>query len=683
MKITDTEQIDKPSLSYIKNIIDKDKKDEKWTKQYNILFDLFKNNPGNSKTDFDSVALKVSVLNDFYGTHIQDTYGFAEHIVNDVTDFDELVKSNNPDEQKDLIDRLENFHGKHMYSFATKYCHFHNPNDYPIYDSHVAMALKCYRNSDILSFNDKELQNYNEFKRVVGEFRKVCVQSLSKEEQNWGLKWLSYKRTDKFLWNLGKELGKEIDNFVEGECCKGVNTDSIVKDVHDSFGVEITTKSIDGIKNQPRFVIFGAGTLGERLFKFLRTAFEVVAFVDNNPYKTGKKYLEKPVISLEEYKKKYSAVPIIIATYHADEKIQRQLNDNNISNYFDLKDCPDCFYELDYNNLMIKIAKIIGDQEYLYGVNLLSYLIWQKTERDKLKSHINYIKQDKLNSGLLSSLPLSFQNDCIEVNDSIQSHLKYSCMHEKVSLGYDPVFSFSLDMVKEVGPRLKKLKDKYIGKRCFIVATGPSLRMEDLDTLHKHHELCFSMNRIYQAFNETVWRPDFYVVTDPKFDREEELINAVPCTDRFVSDVLKEYWKSQMTDNTFKLHPLFSGNIDKISDDLTKGYASCGTVTYACIQLALYMGFSKIYLLGVDCSNLIPKPGVKAHFSDNYDAGDAIINGKNETYALYEEASNESNSIKGYETARKYAEVEGKEIYNATRGGALEVFDRVDFDSLF
>ena len=36
-----------------------------------------------------------------------------------------------------------------------------------------------------------------------------------------------------------------------------------------------------------------------------------------------------------------------------------------------------------------------------------------------------------------------------------------------------------------------------------------------------------------------------------------------------------------------------------------------------------------------------------------------------------------------YKAARKYADAHGIKIYNATRGGKLEVFERVDFDSLF
>lgn len=36
-----------------------------------------------------------------------------------------------------------------------------------------------------------------------------------------------------------------------------------------------------------------------------------------------------------------------------------------------------------------------------------------------------------------------------------------------------------------------------------------------------------------------------------------------------------------------------------------------------------------------------------------------------------------------FEKAREYADGHGIKIYNATRGGKLEVFERVNFDKLF
>ena len=110
------------------------------------------------------------------------------------------------------------------------------------------------------------------------------------------------------------------------------------------------------------------------------------------------------------------------------------------------------------------------------------------------------------------------------------------------------------------------------------------------------------------------------------------------------------------------------------------------TVTYMSIELAAYMGFSEIYLLGVDHNYPILRDNsgkvtvdktVAAHFyetaDDNY--GDDSKHFKSAAIELV---------TKMYETAEKYSRDFGSfRIYNATRGGKLEVFERVEFDSLF
>ena len=57
-------------------------------------------------------------------------------------------------------------------------------------------------------------------------------------------------------------------------------------------------------------------------------------------------------------------------------------------------------------------------------------------------------------------------------------------------------------------------KNKYIGRRCFLLGTGPSLTIEDLNRLHEKREVCFGANKIFKIFNQTQWRPDIYCATD-------------------------------------------------------------------------------------------------------------------------------------------------------------------------
>ena len=99
------------------------------------------------------------------------------------------------------------------------------------------------------------------------------------------------------------------------------------------------------------------------------------------------------------------------------------------------------------------------------------------------------------------------------------------------------------------------------------------------------------------------------------------------------------------------------------------------------MQLAAYMGFSEIYLLGVDHNyqktidlngNVVVDPNAKDYFCEGYDADikDVVVHDM-------------GNNTRAYMDAKKYCDATGcTTIYNATRGGKLEVFKRVNFDEL-
>ena len=77
------------------------------------------------------------------------------------------------------------------------------------------------------------------------------------------------------------------------------------------------------------------------------------------------------------------------------------------------------------------------------------------------------------------------------------------------------------------------------------------------------------------------------------------------------------------------------------------------------------MGFEKIYLLGVD------------HSANSYAAALGTVNMENLNLAQTDKAT------LAYMVAAEHAKNNNYRIYNATRGGYLEVFDRIDFDKLF
>ena len=121
-------------------------------------------------------------------------------------------------------------------------------------------------------------------------------------------------------------------------------------------------------------------------------------------------------------------------------------------------------------------------------------------------------------------------------------------------------------------------------------------------------------------------------------------------------------------------------NMYKFSADITNQVIEGLTVTYSCIQLAAYMGFSEIYLLGVD-----------HNYSVEIDSDGNIIKHDDHVKNYFDEAAVSINDInlpkvvemtRAYLSAEKYSRDHGFRIYNATRGGKLEVFERVNFDTI-
>jgi hypothetical protein len=189
-------------------------------------------------------------------------------------------------------------------------------------------------------------------------------------------------------------------------------------------------------------------------------------------------------------------------------------------------------------------------------------------------------------------------------------------------------------------------------------------------------EISFSMNSIIKEFNNTDWRPTYYGIQDCyAYEKLQDNICSNDSMVVFISDMIKKR-KFKLPSNVI-LFPLsrykhyafldevkystkFSSNPSALVYD---GY----TITYSLLQIAVYMGFKEIYLLGCDCYYSIDIQ--KHHFTETVRIDPTFPTAAN-------------RMICGYKEAKKYADKHNISIYNATRGGNLEVFKRVSFDDV-
>lgn len=257
-------------------------------------------------------------------------------------------------------------------------------------------------------------------------------------------------------------------------------------------------------------------------------------------------------------------------------------------------------------------------------------------------------------------------------------------------------------------PRLEKFKNIHAGKRCFLIGNGPSLSAEDLDKIVQRGDISFAANKIYRVFGQTDWRPDYYFAVDRPFITQnwEDMIAAIKAniflanaSECLTSDIMSKIIHNENVylyqsrdlkydqDNKVFLpvYDHFNETYPSISKDAAKFVYEGFTVTYVMMQWAAYMGFAELFLLGVDynqkqtCNYFeqvsipreFPPEERTDHFCDNYFKEGELV------------SISDLHSVGlAYEKAEQYSRENGFRIYNATRGGNLEIFERVDFDEL-
>lgn len=432
-----------------------------------------------------------------------------------------------------------------------------------------------------------------------------------------------------------------------------------------------------------KYLLFGSGERGRRAFEVIGSD-QVEAFADSNPDKIGTVYCGKKIISFEQALKNYKECIYVITPDAGKDAIEERFRQQGIENYLFFGDCPmGITYSFEtekvFEQYPIQLeSKCCG----LYGITLFSLLLYEYLHQ-KYNIKVILIPQKNFSQGFLQFLMEEYTSLNLET-----AMCKVDCLvaiKEKADLyGMDvnriPVYDIDELMEKSIrsyNGKIAELKGVHEGERCFIVATGPSLTVEDLEVLYAHNEFCISMNRIFNIFDGTEWRPDYYVIEDAKMIEDlSEDIAKLDLKYKFVASVPESYWEIPGADSAIKYHMIVQDDILKeirFSPDVSKYVYNGRTVTYVCLQLAAYLGFKEIYLLGVDFN-----------YSDN-------ISGQENHFKGYEKDGKKVRlnpfrpemSLSAYEKAKEYAETHHIKICNATRGGKLEVFERVNFDDLF
>ena len=233
----------------------------------------------------------------------------------------------------------------------------------------------------------------------------------------------------------------------------------------------------------------------------------------------------------------------------------------------------------------------------------------------------------------------------------------------------------NLDEMKQ----LEKLKGIHSGKRCFIIGTGPSLTVADLELLE--NEITFGPNRIYELFEQTKWRPTYYINQDHNLIQTfSEKIRNVDAEILFLPVEYKEKYQGDKYRFFVLKHKEFYPKKAPFSKDITQFLAQGFTVTYGAIQIAAYMGFKEIYLLGIDHNYNVIRDAKGQPVKTDSNMGN-YPKGMKEYINMDNLPRVEETTI-AYETAETLSYKNGYRIYNVTRGGKLEAFERKQLEEI-
>jgi hypothetical protein len=235
---------------------------------------------------------------------------------------------------------------------------------------------------------------------------------------------------------------------------------------------------------------------------------------------------------------------------------------------------------------------------------------------------------------------------------------------------------------------LAALYNAFKGKRCFIIGNGPSLNRHNLMLLKD--EYTFGVNSFYYKTRETGFKPYFYVVEDSSVMKENiEEIRQFDTPYKFFPTNYKSLHPKQPNTFFFRMNRGFyeksSPNyvVPRFSTDASKVLYCGQSVTYINLQLAYFMGFTEVYLIGMDFSYVIPESHKRT--------GDVLLSDTDDQNHFHKDYFGKGKTWKdpkldrvalNYKQAKLVYEATGRKIFNATYGGSLEIFERVDYEAL-
>ena len=402
------------------------------------------------------------------------------------------------------------------------------------------------------------------------------------------------------------------------------------------------------------FYLFGAGINCEAVICYFGKK-NIKGIIDSNTQLQGGNINGVEIIGIDEYIKHGENKKIYITSYYQAESIIQNLKTRKIKNYFK---CP-----------YMQTGFFRNAMDIMNKLKLFEY------------KKLCFVKCSPMTESIIEAISADYEQNfkIIDINYSLEENEKVfisdAVTEDEIfklnnKFGKDNIIYIENEFKNKYrykNNELKKFENINKGKRCFIIGNAPSLKYEDLEVLHSLHEICFGVNRIYKVFEKTNWRPTYYVAVDSEICKNDycviENIKSIKFIRRFFSEI---NWRDN---NIYQFGGLSSKKIE-FSKDISNGIYIGNTVIYDSLQIAYYMGFSEVYLLGVDLdlSKKINEEG--RHFYKWHNNKERLHEG------------NLDHILKSFACAADVFKNNGIILRNLSRAGTWQEIKRDNFDNI-
>ncbi len=265
--------------------------------------------------------------------------------------------------------------------------------------------------------------------------------------------------------------------------------------------------------------------------------------------------------------------------------------------------------------------------------------------------------------------------------------------HDRLGLRRGGRFGITIGQRPGDQQRLAMMRNKHRGRRCFVIANGPSLNGMDLSPLRD--EITIGCNGIYKAFPGWGFHTDYLIFEDiEQLELRRRDIGAIKGPLKLAA-LYNAYAFPADSRTIFFNAPRMRGNLyywtdiyPQFSPDFAAIAHLGSSVTYLMLELAYHLGCDPVYLIGLDHDyGELPRrfpPGKITITEQNID----LVRGLHFSNAYYKIGDqigvpDVARQEMAYALAQSAFENDGRKIYNASAESKLDLFERVEFASLF